>query len=86
RANTKTKQDLTAMWEGIDYLFTDEVSMISCDFLTKIHDTLVDAKENTTSFRGMNIIFAGYFTQLSPVSGKQLYAHLNLRHCAMTQG
>ncbi|KAG2094426.1 uncharacterized protein F5147DRAFT_555146, partial [Suillus discolor] len=60
--------------------------MISCDFLTKIHDALVDAKDNTAPFGGMNIIFAGDFAQLSPVSGKQLYAHLDLRRCATTQG
>ncbi|KAG1901513.1 uncharacterized protein F5891DRAFT_950371, partial [Suillus fuscotomentosus] len=60
--------------------------MISCDFLTKIHDALVDAKGNTAPFGGMNIIFAGDFAQLSPVSGKQLYAHLDLRRCATTQG
>lgn len=85
-ANTKTKQDLTVMWEGVDYLFIDEVSMISCNFLTKIHDALVDAKENTAPFGGINIIFTGDFAQLLPVSGKQLYAHLDLRQCATTQG
>ncbi|KAG2361136.1 hypothetical protein BDR07DRAFT_1181730, partial [Suillus spraguei] len=55
-------------------------------FLCKIHDALVDAKGNTAPFRGINIIFAGDFTQLSPVSRKQLYAHLDLRRCATTQG
>ncbi|KAG2030252.1 hypothetical protein BDR03DRAFT_814261, partial [Suillus americanus] len=60
--------------------------MISCDFLTKIHDALVDAKGNTAPFGGINIIFAGDFAQLSPVSGKQLYAHLDLKRCATTQG
>ncbi|KAG1752431.1 uncharacterized protein EDB91DRAFT_1031396, partial [Suillus paluster] len=28
-ANSKTKRDLTAMWEDVHYLFIDEVSMIS---------------------------------------------------------
>lgn len=60
--------------------------MISCNFLTKNHDALVDAKGNTAPFGGMNIIFAGDFAQLSPVSSKQLYAHLDLRRCATTQG
>jgi hypothetical protein len=85
-ANTQMKRDLTAMWEGIDYLFIDEVSMISCDFLTKIHNALVDAKGNTAPFGGINIIFAGDFAQLSPVSGKQLYAHIDTRRCGTTQG
>ncbi|KAG1779167.1 hypothetical protein EV702DRAFT_947060, partial [Suillus placidus] len=60
--------------------------MISCDFLNKIHNALVDAKGNTAPFRGINIIFAGDFAQLSPVSGKQLYAHLDTRRCGTTQG
>lgn len=58
------------MWEGVDYLFIDEVSMISCDFLTKIYNALVDAKGNTAPFGGINVIFARDFAQLSPVSGK----------------
>jgi len=29
-----------AMWEGMDYLFIDEVSMISCHFLCKISEML----------------------------------------------
>lgn len=85
-ANTHTKRDLTAMWEGIDYLFIDEVSMISSDFLAKIHNALVDAKGNTAPFGGINVIFAGDFAQLSPVSGKQLYAHIDTRRCGTTHG
>ncbi|KAG2146372.1 uncharacterized protein EDB93DRAFT_1240853 [Suillus bovinus] len=60
--------------------------MISCNFLTKIHNALVDVKGNTAPFGGINIIFARDFAQLSPVTGKQLYAHLDLRCCATTQG
>ncbi|KAG2738041.1 hypothetical protein P692DRAFT_201680114, partial [Suillus brevipes Sb2] len=37
-ARTKTNRDLVAMWEGVDYLFVDEVSMIGCNFLLQISE------------------------------------------------
>ena len=30
KPNSKSHRDLMALWEGVDYLFIDEVSMISC--------------------------------------------------------
>ncbi|KAJ8582751.1 hypothetical protein M405DRAFT_686378, partial [Rhizopogon salebrosus TDB-379] len=42
-------------------------------------------KGNTAPFGGMNVIFAGDFAQLSPVSGKSLYAHLDINKCATAQ-
>lgn len=56
------------MWEEIDYLFIDKVFVISCNFLTKIHNTLVDAKGNMAPFRVINSIFTGDFAQLPPMS------------------
>ncbi|KAF8235804.1 hypothetical protein L208DRAFT_1255143, partial [Tricholoma matsutake] len=41
--NTKKSNksnNLIAMWEGVDYLFIDEVSMISCKFLCRISKAL----------------------------------------------
>src|ERR1700722_16806981 len=46
----KTQRDLTAMWEGVDYLFIDEVSMLGCHFLCQISKALTDAKGLTTAF------------------------------------
>ncbi|RDB20445.1 hypothetical protein Hypma_012444 [Hypsizygus marmoreus] len=74
--NSKTHRDLIAMWEGVDYLFIDEVSMISCQFLTRISDALSIAKGNSAPFGGINIIFAGDFAQLPPVKETRLYAKL----------
>ncbi|KAF8202889.1 hypothetical protein BJ912DRAFT_842231, partial [Pholiota molesta] len=39
-AQSKTRRDLAAMWEGIDYFFIDEVSMIGCAMLYKISQAL----------------------------------------------
>ncbi|KAJ3559445.1 hypothetical protein NM688_g341 [Phlebia brevispora] len=35
QAGSKTHQDLTAMWDGVDYLFVDEVSMLGCYTLAR---------------------------------------------------
>ena len=74
----KTRRDLVAMWEGVDYLFIDEVSMIGCNYLLKISEALTEAKQKTSAFRGMNIIFAGDFAQLPPVQAMCLFAHINI--------
>ena len=55
------------MWERVDYLFIDEVSMISCKFLCRISEALTIAKCNMTTFGGINVIFAGDFMQLPPI-------------------
>lgn len=49
----KCKQDLIAMWQSIDYLLIDEVSMISCNLLVQIHEALCEAKENSSIFSGI---------------------------------
>ncbi|KAJ7131264.1 hypothetical protein C8R44DRAFT_580149, partial [Mycena epipterygia] len=43
RATTKSGKalrDLMAMWEGVDYLFIDEVSMVGCALLCDISNAL----------------------------------------------
>jgi hypothetical protein len=67
-----------AMWEGVDYLFIDEVSMISCQFVCRMSEALCDAKGNTKPFGNINIIFVGDFAQLSPVGDNQLLSHINM--------
>jgi len=66
-ANGKTRGDLTAMWEGVDFFFIDEISMIGCKMLYKISEALIEAKGNTSLFGGINFIVAGDFAQLPPV-------------------
>ena len=65
------------MWEGVDYLFVDEVSMIGCEMLHKISRGLTDAKGCTTAFGGVNMIFAGDFAQLPPIGDTRLYKDVN---------
>ena len=82
----KTRRDLIAMWEGVDYLFIDEVSMIGCRLLLKISEALNDAKQNEAPFGGINLIFAGDFTQLPPVGETRLFAHINTHDAKTTRG
>ena len=79
---SKATHDLIAMWEGIDYLFIDKVSMIGCDFLLNISEALTAAKGNTTAFRGMNVVFAGDFMQLPPIRQKRLFSCLDTQTIA----
>ena len=76
-AQSKTRRDLTAMWEGVDYFFIDEVSMIGCAMLHKISQALIDAKGINSPFGHVNMIVAGDFGQLPPVGETRLYAHVD---------
>ncbi|KAJ7766141.1 hypothetical protein B0H16DRAFT_1238173, partial [Mycena metata] len=38
--SSKSKRDLMAMWDGVDYLFIDEISMVGCPFLHDISHQL----------------------------------------------
>ena len=73
----KTRANLVAMWNGIDYLFVDEVSTIGCGLLVDIHNALVSATGCTDLFGGISVIFAGDFSQLPPVLDTKLYTHLD---------
>src|SRR6267154_2314452 len=73
RMRNKTDWDLTSMWEGVDYLFVNEVSMIGSCFLCQISEALTLVKGNTSAFGGINIIFADDFAQLPPIGDDCLY-------------
>src|SRR6267154_4324685 len=71
-----TLEQIRARLDGVDYIFLDEVSMISCHDIYKIsaqaaraHGVLDDP------FGGINFIFSSDFAQLPPVrSGPALYS------------
>jgi hypothetical protein len=75
--STKSKRDLITMWEGVDYLFIDEISMVGCAMLHDISRALSVAKGNDSAFGGISVIFAGDFAELPPVGQKKLFAHLD---------
>ena len=79
---SKTIHDLQVMWEGVDFLFIDEVSMIGCKLLHHISEALIQAKGNNSPFGGINIIFAGDFAQLPPVGETRLSANIDTSQIA----
>lgn len=84
KTNSKAHQELIAMWEGVDYLFIDEVSMLGCGFLCSISKALNKAKQNPAPFGGINVIFAGDFAQLGPVVDTKLFRHIDTAKAAQT--
>ena len=59
----------------MEYIFLDEVSMLSCHDMFKISSQLAKStNELEEPFGGMNMIFAGDFAQLKPVTGAALYS------------
>ena len=58
--------------EGVQYVFLDEVSMLSCRDMYRISARLARImNESETPFGGMNMIFAGDFAQLPPAIGQE---------------
>ena len=64
---------------GVDYVFFDEVSMLSARDLYRISYQLAHTfNKPEAPFGGMNMVFSGDFAQLPPVPGgesKSLYSH-----------
>ena len=54
---------------GMDYIFLDEVSMLSCHDLHNIRKHLCMLINNDKVFSGMNFVFARDFAQLPSVIG-----------------
>jgi hypothetical protein len=69
-----TMAQVRSRLDGVDYIFLDEVSMMSCYELYKISAQLAKARNSMdVPFGGINMIFAGDFAQLMPVQGQALY-------------
>jgi len=62
-----------ARLDGVDCVFLDEVSMLSCHDMYKISGQMAQASNQyDTPFRGENIILVGDFAQLPLVAGKEV--------------
>ena len=76
----KNLQQLCEIWEKVEYLVLDEVSMIGASFLSMLNARLQRAKgtnemSHDLPFGGINIVFTGDFGQLRPVRESALYSH-----------
>ena len=55
--------------EELKFVILDEMSMVSSDYLYKIHHRLTDIFQNDQPFGGLNVMFVGDMLQLRPVKG-----------------
>ncbi|KAJ3915075.1 hypothetical protein F5877DRAFT_6223, partial [Lentinula edodes] len=60
--------------------------MLGYRFLLKISRALCHAKDNTSPFGGINIIFAGDFAQLGPVREQKLFSYIDTRRATTVYG
>ena len=75
RNETTNNAQVKARLDGVEYIFLDEVSMVSCDDNYKISSQLAKAlNEFDLPYGGINMIFSGDFAQLPPVFGSPLYS------------
>ena len=66
--NATTMSNMLQKLQGVDYIFFDEVSMLSCQKLYAVAARLSKRHyDQSVPFGGMNMIFAGDFAQLPPV-------------------
>ena len=74
--SAKDAAQVHARLDGVDYIFLDEVSMVSYHNLYQISACMARATKNVDiPFGGINMIFAGDFAQLPPVNGAPLYSN-----------
>jgi hypothetical protein len=78
--STKALTQVCTRLQGVDYIFMDEVSMLSCHDMYKISAQLCKVmNEPTIPYGGLNMLFAGDFAQLPPPIGGEivsLYSHV----------
>jgi hypothetical protein len=74
-ANNPNILQIKANLDGVDYIFIDEISMVSCRQLYRISARLSQVFGVCDEpFGGINVLFAGDFAQLPPVGGSSLFS------------
>ena len=69
-SNATNQAKVKTNLQGVEYIFIDEVSMLSCGDMYRICAQLAKSTgEAEQTFGGINMIFAGDFAQLPPVFG-----------------
>ena len=72
---TKSLMQVRTRILGVDYIFLDGISMLSCHDMYKISAQLCKVmNEPTVPFGGLNMLFAGDFAQLPPPVGGEKVA------------
>jgi PIF1-like helicase len=81
RSTKDNASSVRARLVGVDYVFFDEVSMVSAYDLYRISEKLCTALNTPDiSFGGLNMIFAGDFAQLPPPVGRESVSLYGRKH------
>ena len=59
--------------EELKFLIVDEMSIVSSDYMYKMHHRLTDIFQNDQPFGGIGIMFVGDLLQLRPVKGSFIF-------------
>ncbi len=76
----KKLHELRRAYANVQYLIIDEVSMVSAEMLTMIHQRLCQIFNNDQYFGGLSVILLGDFFQLRPVHGMFAFKNTLLWH------
>ncbi|GIY14950.1 ATP-dependent DNA helicase [Caerostris extrusa] len=63
------------LWQNVEFLFIDEISMVPYEMLFMIDSSLRQLKSPYASFGGINVLLIGDLMQLPPVRGHQVFQH-----------
>lgn len=91
QGKSKDIAKLAALWNGVNYLIIDEISMVSALFLSQFSARLNQAKgddvlKQNRPFGGVNVIFTGDFAQLAPPRQLSLYSHQLVKNPSFQEG
>jgi ATP-dependent DNA helicase PIF1 len=64
------RSKIKKIWETLDMLIVDEVSMLSAELLTKLNNVAKEVRGNDKVFGGIQLIFSGDFLQLPCIKGE----------------
>ena len=65
-------------YRDLEWILSDEISMVSTDLWKYVHLCLQDIKQSREAFGSVNIIAIGDLYQLQPV--KEMFIFMDLRH------
>ena len=72
--NVASRHEMMSNLRAIDVLLLDEVSMLSADIIRQANLVCCHARRCTSYFGGIQVVVAGDFYQLPPVTGDHLFA------------
>lgn len=72
------------IWDELDILIVDEISMLSAELLIKLNNVAKEIKTNEKPFGGIQLVFAGDFLQLPCIKGNFCFECDDWIECAFT--